>query len=216
MKKYKTTFRYFIYLFCNGKKKRLLHRYARKSTILNVWEEMITQKPPRFIKTNSGKSRTETNFELALMYPKRKTNKKIYKKDHLGRNVEIIYDDDNLTIRELVPYWVEEYIYDYDLKKRIRYHELMDILLKVNDIAQLFKLNSKVILQVDDNFRVFACKNIPDGERLFNLLREDLLEKNRGNFIFVKDIVTHQRVLLYRMLEEKGYKHLDLLRHYTY
>jgi len=216
MKKYRSTYRYFIYLFCNGKKQRLFYRSARKPTILNAWEELRTQKPPRFLKTNTGKKRTQTHFELGLLFPKRLNNKRIYKKDELGRNVEVVFDDEKLSLRELIPYWCEEFIYDYDYKMRIRYDHLLKLLLDTSEICQIFKLNNKIILQIDDNFRLFSCKNVPDAERLFELLREDILEKKRGNFIFIKDIVTQQRNALYKLLEEKGYKHSELLKHYSY
>jgi hypothetical protein len=51
---------------------------------------------------------------------------------------------------------------------------------------------------------------------LFELIKSDLLKRKRGNFLFVKDITTHQRKLLYEMLESKGYKRTELFRHYSY
>jgi len=51
-------------------------------------------------------------------------------------------------------------------------------------------------------------------EKVFELAL--ILKKKRGNFIFVKDITTHQRTLLYNMLESKGFKRRELFRHYSY
>ena len=63
---------------------------------------------------------------------------------------------------------------------------------------------------------MFGNKNLDDSQRLFEIVREDLLKRKRGNFIFVKDITTHQRTLLYNLLESKGFKRRELFRHYSY
>ena len=62
----------------------------------------------------------------------------------------------------------------------------------------------------------YGNKNIKDTERLFDLIREDLLNKKKNNFIFVKDINTNQRISLYNLLESKGFKRTELFRHYSY
>jgi hypothetical protein len=57
---------------------------------------------------------------------------------------------------------------------------------------------------------------LDDSDRLFAIIRDDLLKRKKSNFIFVKDITTHQRKLLYNLLVEKGYKRTELFRHYSY
>ena len=59
-------------------------------------------------------------------------------------------------------------------------------------------------------------KNLKDSEKLFDLVRTDLLNKKKTNFLFVKDITTHQRKLLYNLLESKGYNRRKLFKHYSY
>jgi len=134
----------------------------------------------------------------------------------MGRNLEATIDNDKQRIKELIPYWVEELIYDFDAKKRIRYHELIEQFISVKDIAQVFTLNNKIFLQVDNNVKMFGNKNLDDSDRLFAIIRDDLLKRKKSNFIFVKDITTHQRKLLYNLLVEKGYKRTELFRHYSY
>jgi hypothetical protein len=111
---------------------------------------------------------------------------------------------------------VEEKVYDYDNGKRIRYHEMMEQILPINDIAQIFTLNNKLFVQIEDNVRYFSCKNLIDTERLFEIVKNDLLNRKRGNFMFVKDVSTQQRKMLYAMLIAKGYKKSELFRHYSY
>lgn len=93
---------------------------------------------------------------------------------------------------------------------------MLEYVLSVNEIAQIFTLNNKVFVQIDDKVRMFGNKNLKDAERLFELIKEDVIEKNKGNFIFVKDINTVQRKLLYILLENMGYKRSELFRHYSY
>ena len=125
-------------------------------------------------------------------------------------------DNGKSRIKELIPYWEEEKIYDVDNKKRIRYHELMNIILEIEGIGQIFTLNNKFILQIEDKVRMFSNKNIPDAERLFDIVKKDLSKRGVNNFIFVKDISTPQRSRLYRMLEGMGYKRTELFRQYSY
>jgi hypothetical protein len=134
----------------------------------------------------------------------------------LGRNEEVKLSNENERVKEIIPYWIEELIYDFDNKKRIRYHEMMEYILTVKDIAQVFTLNNKIFVQVDNDVRMFGNKNIDDSIRLFNIIREDLLKRKKNNFIFVKDVTTHQRRMLYDLLVAKGYKRTELFRHYSY
>ncbi len=209
-------YKYFIVLFCNRKRKKLIHKSAKRSTITEIWQELKTQKKPPYIKTNSGKKRTNTKYELALIYPKTRWSTKTYVKDELGRNEEVILSNDKERVKEIIPYWIEELIYDFDNKKRIRYHEMIEYILKVTDVAQVFTLNNKIFVQVDNDVRMFGNKNIDDSIRLFNIIREDLLRRKKNNFIFVKDVTTHQRRMLYDLLVAKGYKRTELFRHYSY
>ncbi len=86
----------------------------------------------------------------------------------------------------------------------------------INDIAQIFTLNKNLFVQIENDVRLFGNKNKNDANRLLELLREDILNKKKGNFFFVKDITTHQRRLLYKLLESKGFNKNDLFRHYSY
>ena len=212
MKKWK----YFVILFCNKKKVRVLHRSMTKNTIYDAWHEFKTEKRPPFVKLQGGKRNKELKYELGLIFPNNRWSKPTYIRDEMGRSVEALMVDDKFRIKELIPYWEEEKIYDFDAKKRIRYYEMMNIILNVEDIAQIFTLNNKVFLQVEDRVRMFGNKNINDANRLFDIVKDDLLKRGVGNFIFVKDISRHQRTQLYDILEGMGYKRTELFRHYSY
>ncbi len=210
--------KYFIVLFCNKKKVKVLHRSMLKTTIYEYWREFRTQKKPRYVKMQGGggERKTEFTYELALIFPNNRWATKVYVKDSLGRNIEASIEDDKFRIKEMIPYWKEEYVYDFQTKKRIRYHEMLNKILPITEIAQIFLLNNKLFVQIEDDIKLYGNRNINDSERLFELIKEDLVKKRKGNFIFVKDITTYQRKLLYTLLESKGYKRKELFRHYSY
>ena len=208
--------KYFIVLFSNKKKIKILYKCMQKTTVYEYWREFKTQRKPPFVKVQGGKRNQDLIFELALIFPNNRWVTQVWVKDSLGRNEPALIEDNKFRIKEIVPYWQEELIYDFQTKKRIRYHEMMEYITSVKDIAQVFTLNKNLFVQIENDVRMFGNKNKFDSERLFDIVREDLLKKGRGNFIFVKDINTHQRTLLYNLLESKGFKRTELFRHYSY
>lgn len=208
--------KYSIVLFCNKKRVKVLYSCQKRTTVHDYWSEFKTQKKPRFLKQQSGKRNQEALYELGLIFPNNRWATKTYVKDSLGRLIEAKIEDNKFRIKELIPYWKEELIYDHQLKKRIRYHEMLDEIMGINEIGQIFTLNNKLFVQNENDIKLYGNKNINDAERLFDLIREDLLKKKKGNFIFVKDVTTAQRKILYALLESKGFKRTELFRHYSY
>ena len=208
--------KYFIVLFCNKKRVKILYRCMQRTTAYEYWREYKTERKPPFVKMQGGKRNQELIFELALIFPNNRWATTTWVKDSLGRNEPAIIEGGKYRIKEIVPYWQEELIYDLNSKKRIRYHQMMEHILPITEIAQIFKLNNKLFVQVDNDIRMFGNKNINDANRLFEIVKEDLIKRKKGNFFFVKDITTHQRSLLYKLLEEKGFSRRELFRHYSY
>ena len=189
----------------------------KRTTVYEYWREYKTQLKPRFIKQQTGKrNNKDLTYELALIFPNNRWATNPWVKDSLGRNQEAKIDNNKYRIKEIIPYWKEELIYDFNSKKRIRYHQVLDYLLTIKDVTQIFTLNKNLFVQIENDIRLFGNKNKTDAERLLEIIREDLLEKKRGNFFFVKDISTHQRRLLYKLLESKGFNRRELFRHYSY
>src|ERR1035441_934074 len=135
--------KYSIVLFCNKKRVKLLYQCKRRNTIHEHWREYKTQKKPPYVKEQGGaanKRHLKLIYELVLIYPMNRWATKTYVKDSLGRLIEAKIDNDKFRIKEIVPYWKEEFIYDFQIKKRIRYHEVLDQIIRITDIAQVFTL----------------------------------------------------------------------------
>jgi len=209
--------KYSIVLFCNKKRVRVLYSCMKRTTVYEYWREFRTQLKPRFTKQQTGSRKNkDLIYELALIFPNNRWATDVWVKDSLGRNQKAKIENDKYRIKEIIPYWKEELVYDYNTKKRIRYNQVLDYIMTINDVAQIFTLNKNLFVQIENDVRLFGNKNKNDALRLLELLREDLLIKKRGNFFFVKDITTHQRRLLYKLLESKGFNKNDLFRHYSY
>jgi hypothetical protein len=188
----------------------------KKSTVYEYWREFRTEHKPPYVKSQGGKRKQELVFELAMIFPNTRWSTTTWVKDSLGRNEPALIDGDKLRIKEIIPYWQEELIYDFQTKKRIRYHQLMEQITPITEIAQIFTLNKNLFVQIENDIKLYGNKNNDDSERLFGIIRDDLIKKKKGNFFFVKDITTHQRKLLYDLLESKGFKRSELFRHYSY
>lgn len=208
--------KYSIILFCNKKKIKVLYQCQTRKKVYEYWHEYKTQRPPRFLQVQGGKRKQENVYELALIFPNGRWVSSVFVKDSLGRLIEATMEDKRHRIKEIIPYWKEELIYDHQKKERVRYHELFTDIMNVTEIAQVFTLNNKLFVQVEDDVKMYGNKNVTDSERLFELLREDLLKKKKTNFLFVRDVNTAQRKLLYNLLESKGFKRTELFRHYSY
>ncbi len=208
--------KYFIVLFCNKKRIKVFNRSMKRTTIYEHWYEYKTEKKPRFVQLQITKRNQEAVYELALIFTNNRWAKKTYVRDSLGRLVEAKIEDDKFRIKEIIPYWKEELIYDFQKKSRLRYHQILEQILSMTGVGQIFTLNNKLFVQVDDEIFLFGNKNIKDATRSFEIVREDVLKKKKTNFLFVRDVTTSQRKNLYKILEEKGYKRTELFRHYSY
>lgn len=213
-----TKYKYMIVLMLNGKKKKVIHKCNKRTTINEHWREFKTQRKPLYCAENRGRSRQSLNFELALIYPVNRWIKDevLHIRNEFGQNVPVELLDGGFRIKELIPWWEQEKIYDFQQKKHIFFPEMYDIISKISQAAQIFTLNNKIFVQIDDDVTVYKNKNLNDTSRLFEILQSELLGKKRKNFMFVKDVTSYQRTQLYNLLEPKGFSRRELFRHYSY
>jgi hypothetical protein len=211
--------KYMIVLMLNNEKKKVMHKCSKRTTINEHWREYRTQRKPLYCAENRGRARTKLNFELVLIYPMNRWAKgdTLYRKNELGQNVEVeIEGNKEYRIKEILPWWEQEKIYDFQQKKHIFFDEFFDIIVKITEAAQIFTLNNKIFVQIDDDVTVYKNKNLNDTSRLFEILQTELLYKKRKNFMFVRDVTKYQRKILYNLLEPKGFSRNELFRHYSY
>jgi len=207
LKKYK------IILIKNSVPKKTLFTSNVKRTTQHKFHKFISLQKPLFVRKYV--KRKFCQFELAL-FSKENYNKEVYRKDELGRNIEVKIPLDNYYLMELVPYWVEEFIYDHLQKTRISLDDVMKTYLSDKSFKQVFTLNNKIIIQVEDDFKIFSLKNVKDCSRLLNIIKNLFIDNGRTDCLFVPDSSVVQRKQLYKLLEGYGFNKKFLYKQYTY
>lgn len=209
--------KYSIYLFKNRKPRKLLFSSDVKSDVIKEFDDILStnESVPYEIKFQ-GKRNSGPIYELALVFPVSSHSNPFILINDLGQSEVINFPDKKFKINKLKPFKMEEKIYDYKNKKRISFDETLSIIRKIKTVSLFFSLNKNIFIQTDDTIRFFGNKNISDCDRLFNILKEILINDGRDNFLFTKDINTQQRKRLYTQIEELGYKRSELFRHYSY
>lgn len=207
LKKYK------IILIKNSVPKKTLFTSNVKRTTFNKFHKFINTKKPLF--TRKYVKRKFCKFEIAI-FSKESTNQRIYRKDSLGRSLEVSIPLPGYHLIELLPYWVEELVYDHHKKSRVPLEDVIRDYLPKKDFKQVFTLNNKLIIQNDDEFKIFSLKNISDCSRLLEKINKIFIDLGRTDCLFVPDFSTAQRKQLYKLLEDYGLSRKFLYKQYTY
>ena len=207
LKKYK------IILIKNSVPKKTLFTSNVKRTTFNKFHKFLNTKVPLF--TRKYVKRKICQFEIAV-FSKEKGGGEIYRKDNLGRNIEVSIPLEGYHLIELSPYWVEELIYDHHKKTRVHLDHIIKTYLPKKDFKQVFTLNNKLIIQNEDDFKVFSLKNVDDCSRLLNIIKNIFINSGRTDCLFVPDSSTVQRKQLYKLLEDYGFNRKFLYKQYTY
>ena len=87
----------------------------------------------------------------------------------------------------------------------------MTLLSEKNNLKLVSKLNNKIIVQNDENIKLFSLKNESDSERLFDLLSQ---EQKRA-YIMAPEVSIEQKKYLYNLLENYGFDKQMLYRKST-
>jgi len=207
LKKYK------IILLQNNVPKKTLFSSNVKRTTYNKFSKFINSKKPLFYRKYV--KRKFCQFELAI-FSKENNGSTFYRKNSLGKNVEVIIDLPNYYMVEFSDYWCEELIYDHQTKSRIPLDTLITSYLPKKNFKQVFSLNNKLIIQNEDNFKMFSLKNVDDCSRLLDIIKKIFIDSGRIDCLFVPDTSTAQRKQLYEILETKGFSRKFLYKQYTY
>jgi hypothetical protein len=203
------------------KRKKIVYSTNKRTTIHEKWRECKAQTKPLYCAENRGRSRAKLDFKLLLIYPKNRwtTNDICHERDELGRLQPLNIDSEKnpyQIIKESLPWWEPEKIYDAQQKKHIFFEEMLDIVSGMKDNGTIYTLNNKVIVHIDNDVWVYQNKNVNDTKRLFILLRDQIYKKGKTNFIFNNPTTVAAKKYLYDLLVDLGYKRTELLRHYSY
>ena len=205
---------YQIVLFKNKTKKKIINKFKTHKRANNYFESLISVSDS-VIFDKKYENGVECSYELALIEKTSGTFLPIFLKDEFGRKIKVSLDDEDFTILKIMKYRIEESFLDYSKNKKITLNELLKTYLKQDGLKLISKLNNKIIIQNDDNFKLFTIKNNDDGIRFIDNLSSHFINEKRYDCMFVKDYTTSQRKYLYDLLVEHGFSKNYLIRHST-
>jgi len=205
---------YIIVLFKNKKKKKIIKGYATEKNANLKFDSLVKNNNVFFevLYENSEKSK----YEIALLSRNDDYQIPLFKMDEVGRNNSVhMSEESEYTIKRIDDYKVEELIYDWQKENRISFEELVSLYLPKDSIKVVSKLHNKIIIQNDEDFKLFSLKNEEDSERLLQTLESYFISVSRSDSIFVRDESTVNRKWMYNVLEKQGFNRKKLYRQKT-
>ena len=206
---------YFIVLFKDKQKKRIIKKFITKRNALLAYNKMMEKSDNIFFekKIQNGK---ECNFELGLISTIKESDVPTYLKDELGRNQRVyINNDTNMTFVAINRYKVEEKIFDIQEDKKISLNELYNKYLSITGFKVISILNHKIVVQNDTKFDLFSLKDENEALQFLDSLTTYLTYKNDLSCMVLKSTTLTQKKYLYDLLEEYGFDKAMLYRRVT-
>lgn len=197
-----------VIIFKNNKKRKVVNSFVTKERALNFYNNLIEENSKiKFYKEyENGK---KCNYKVGLISDDITYDNKFNFIDKFGRNISI--SSNEFTIIKVSDYHNEELIFDVGKNQKISYNDLMTLLSEKNNLKMVSKLNNKIIVQNDENIKLFSLKNEFDCERLFELLSQ---EQKRA-YIMTPEVSIEQKKYLYNLLENYGFDKQMLYRKST-
>jgi len=197
-----------VIIFKNNKKRKIVKSFVTKERALNFYNNLVEENSKiKFYKEyENGK---KCNYKVGLISNDITFDNKFNYTDKFGRNVSI--SSTEFTIIKVSDYHNEELIFDVGKNQKISYDELFSILSDKNNLKLVSKLNNKIIIQNDEQIRLFSLKNESDSERLFEILSQ---EQKRA-YIMAPEVSIEQKKYLYNLLENYGFDRGMLYRKST-
>lgn len=201
---------YIIVLFKNRQRKKIIKRYATEKQATMCFERLIKENNVIFDKKIENAETCE--YELGLLSKNQSYQPSLYITDEYGRNNTVNLENPEYVFLNIKKYKVEELLFDWQKQKKISFNEFLNVYCKSKDLKNVFTLNNKVCVQIDEDVNVFSLKDSDESDRFLDICQVYFYENNRKDAIFVKDISSPQRKWLYDILEKKGFDKKRLYR----
>jgi len=210
---------YQVVVFKNGNRYKKSRVYVDYRSALAKYSKMKKEGGGKIFPVKNLHT-DEVNFDIALIKRniKEGDHRKTYRKDGMGRSVEIELESNNETIIYYSDnYDIEEKFYDYQDDKRITILTFYEkYFRKNNNFKNVFNLNNKVFINENGEYYCFTFKNVDESLRFIDVLRNYLNGKRKlGSVMITKTIYPAQKENLYEKLVEYGFNREYLYRTFT-
>jgi hypothetical protein len=207
-------YNYQIVLFKNKVKKKIINKFKTHKKAVEFYNDLLKGND-EVIFDKEFDNGVKSNYELAVIEKMSGTLLPVFLKDEIGRTIKVNLEDNDYTITKISKYKIDEVFLDYQTKKKITTKQFVRRYLSGDGLKMVSKLNNKVVVQNDDDYKLFTFKNVDDSSRFLDNLSENFMSSKRTDCMFVKDSSTQQRKYLYQILSEKGFPKSYLIRHST-
>jgi hypothetical protein len=205
---------YIVVLFKNKSKKRIIKKFITYKRAKDFYTRLVKNSQevlfPKLVE-----NALPCSFEIGLVELSNSQSFPIYMTDEMGRSVKVKLEDDGMTLNEISPYRIEEEFYDQQTNKKIDTHSFIKKYLKGDGVKMVSSLHNKIIVQKDDDYKLFSFKNVEESLRFVDCISSYFFRIKRGDCLFVKDVSTAQKKYLLGILEEKGFDKKMLYRKFT-
>lgn len=205
---------YLIVLFKNKVKKKIIKKFKTKNNAIDYYNKLMDESDT-VVFNKTFENGYISKYELSILSNTNTDENAGFIKDELGRQIKIDLDYDGFKIMKINEYRVDEYFLDYHTKNKINTQEFIKKYLSPTGLKLVSKLNNKVIVQIDDNFKLFTFKNCYDSDKFIDDLSDKFKTEKRSDCLFVKDVSISQRKYLYELLESQGFPKSYLFRQST-
>lgn len=206
--------KYQVILFKDKVKKKIIKKFNNfknaEKFFLSLIDESQSVVFPKIIEGTK-----ECKFELAILEKGLNPEIPQYTTDEYGRNIKVQLLDDEWGIIKINLYNQEEKIFDIQQSKKIDVKELIRKYLRGDGLKMINSLNNKLIIQKDDEFKIFSLKSNSEVNRLLDSLTNYFIKQKRTDCLIVKDTSVAQKKYLLKYLEENGFDKKLFYRQYT-
>jgi hypothetical protein len=205
---------YLVVVFKNKERKKIINKFKTKERANLFFDKLIEDNRSVIFDTKVENAKP-CDYELSILEKKNDNFDKMFVRDSLGRQVLVDLDDPDYKIVKVVKYKIPEKIYDVDKKTKITMDVFIKNYLPKNSIKLISRLNNKVVLQNDDDVKLFSLKDENESKRFLDCLNEFLISQSRIDCIIVSESSKAQKKYLYDILSEKGISKQSLYRRST-
>lgn len=206
--------RYLVVLFKNKKKKKILNKFVSFDRAKSYYKSII-KKSEEVIFDLNYENGNASIYEVGIVEIGSAGDFPVYVTDSMGRNIKVKLDEDNMYLKEISIYRKEELIFDVDKNKKIKIDYFIKKYLTKDTLKVVSILNNKIIVQKDEDIKLFSVKNEIDASRFIECLSDYFFKNKRNDCLFVKDTSTPQRKYLFELLEKNGFDKKILYRKFT-
>jgi len=206
--------KYLVVLFKNKQRKKIIKKFQNGKRANQLFESMVSESN-KVIFNREIENGSESVYEIAILEKNSERLIPTYMTDEFGRNIKVKLENPEYSILKISPYKYPESIFDIERGQKITVDFFLSRYMPTTTVKVLSVLNNKVILQNDDEIRLFSLKSEGDAERFILEISNYFFKKKRGDCLFVSDTSSPQRKYLFQLLESKGFDKKVLYRKFT-